>query len=284
MKNLLLLPKPGFRKKKSKTTDTTSYRYQPKPKWVTHEVVKLKALMPLASCRSIADTFNRTFFCTKNISVGKTFVHTILQKQKYQIEVLRKKIKNAKPKPIPKNLIWGMDLTGKTDSQGKLHMIMGIIEHGSRASLCLKALENKSSLQLLKNLIASIQKNGKPKILKTDNEAIFTSFLFKFTLFLLGIRHRPITPGCPWQNGRIERFFGTLKEKLNQIEVDSFETLNNALGQFRFWYNHVRTHRHLDGKTPAETWSGKEIFRQKAKQEYWFEAWEGLLTGIYFKL
>ncbi|MBI3352219.1 MAG: transposase family protein [Nitrospirae bacterium] len=229
--------------------------------------MKLKALMPLASCRTIADTFNRMFFCTKNISVGKTFVNTLIRKHRYQIEILRKKIKNAKPKPVPKNLIWGMDLTGKTDTHGKLHMLLGIIEHGSRANLCLKALKNKSSLQLLKNLIGSIQKNGKPKILKTDNEPVFTSFLFKFTLFLLGIRHRPITPGCPWQNGRIERFFLSLKEKLNQIEVDSFETLNDALVQFRFWYNHVRTHRHLNGKTPAEVWSGKETSSNKRQNK-----------------
>jgi hypothetical protein len=284
MKRLFFLPKPGFRKKKPKIADTKYYRSQPKPKWVTHEVIKLKALMPLASCRTLADTFNRMFFCTKNMSIGKTFVHTLIRKHRYQIEVLRKKIKNSKPKPIPKNLIWGIDLTGKTDTQGKLHMMLGILEHGSRASLFLQALKNKSSWQLLQCLIKTIRQFGKPKILKTDNEAIFTSYLFRIGLFFLGIRHRPITPGCPWQNGRIERFFGTLKEKLNQIEVDSYETLNDALGQFRFWYNHVRTHRHLNGKTPAEVWTGKDVFKQKAKQEYWFEAWEGLLTGIYFKL
>lgn len=240
--------------------------------------------MPLASCRTIADTFNRMFFCTKQMSVGKTFVHAIVQKHKYQIEVLRKKIKNAKPKPVPKNLIWGMDLTGKTDTHGKLHMMLGILEHGSRASLFLKALSNKSSFQLLHCLICSIKRYGKPKILRTDNEPVFTSYLFRFVLFFLGIRHRPITPGCPWQNGRTERFFWSLKEKLNLIEVESGEDLNHALGEFRFWYNHVRTHRNLGGKTPAEVWTGKDVFKQKAKQEYWFEAWEGLLTGIYFKL
>jgi transposase InsO family protein len=25
------------------------------------------------------------------------------------------------------------------------------------------------------------------------------------------------TPGCPWENGRIERLFGTLKNKLDQL-------------------------------------------------------------------
>lgn len=58
----------------------------------------------------------------------------------------------------------------------------------------------------------------------------------------------------PWQNGRVERFFGTLKAKLNLWGVDSGEQLDLALGDFRDWYNHVRPHQHLGGRTPAEAW------------------------------
>ena len=36
-------------------------------------------------------------------------------------------------------------------------------------------------------------------------------------LRLMGIRHQRIDPHCPWQNGRIERFFGTLKPHLRQL-------------------------------------------------------------------
>lgn len=61
---------------------------------------------------------------------------------------------------------------------------------------------------------------------------------------------------CSPVNGRVERFFGTLKEKLNQWDVNSLEQLGDTLVQFRFWYNHVRPHHHLDGLTPAEVWQG----------------------------
>ena len=100
----------------------------------------------------------------------------------------------------------------------------------------------------------------------------------------MGIRHQLIDKCCPWQNGRVERFFGTLKEKLNQWQVNNREQLNGALAQFRFWYNHVRPHQNLDGKTPAEVWNGIDIFIRRPKKEYWFEAWDGLLTGIYLKI
>jgi len=31
-------------------------------------------------------------------------------------------------------------------------------------------------------------------------------------------------------------------------------------------------------------WNGIDIFTKVPKKEYWFEAWEGLLTGFYLKL
>jgi Integrase core domain len=91
------------------------------------------------------------------------------------------------------------------------------------------------------------------------------------------------TRHCPCQSGRIERLFLTLKEKLDRIEVESFAALNAALGEFRFFYNFVRPHRHLRGWTPAEAWAGIDPFRQAAKREFWFEAWEGLLCGYYLR-
>lgn len=109
-----------------------------------------------------------------------------------------------------------MDLTGKTDAAGNLHMIFGLIDHGSRVLLRLAALPNKSSWILLGNLFLAIGKYGKPCMVRTDNEACFTSRLFRTVLWLVGIRQQCSDPGCPWQNGRIERLFGTLKQKLDQ--------------------------------------------------------------------
>lgn len=124
--------------KEIKETERRFYRSQPKPDWVKNEVMKLKALMPNIGCRKIADTFNRIFAESKEMMVSKTFVNETVRKYDYQIQVLRKKIKNSRPKPLPRNLIWGMDLTGKMDSKGSLHHILGMVEHKSRASLCLR--------------------------------------------------------------------------------------------------------------------------------------------------
>jgi putative transposase len=259
------------------------YRTRAKPEWVKNEVLRLKALMPHTGCRKIADCFNRRFAEARLMTVGKTYVADTLRKYHYELAILRRKIKNAKPKAVPKNLIWALDLTGKTTLDGRTQMILGIIEHGSRAALALEAVHSKSSWSLLGKLAAAIKRYGKPKIIRTDNEAIFTSRVFRLALFLLGIRHQTTDLHCPWQNGRVERFFGTLKSSLDQLAVTSFDALNSALGEFRFFYNHVRSHQNLAGATPAEAWAGMNPHTTKFKREYWFEAWDGLLAGYYLR-
>jgi putative transposase len=243
----------------------------------------MKALMPHSGCRTLADSFNRRFV-HKGMRVGKTYVSVAIRKHEYDIRVLRKKLKHRRPRPMPLNRVWAMDLTGKQDTGGNIHNILGLVEHGSRANLCLHGLKDKMSITLLRHLLDAIEKYGKPQFLRTDNEAVFTSRLFRFGLWLLGIRHQRTDKGCPWMNGRVERFFGTLKEKLDNWEVDSLGQLNGALGQFRLWYNHVRPHQNLNGRTPAEVWAGKDFHISKPKNEIWFEAWDGLLTGYYLRL
>jgi hypothetical protein len=78
-------------------------------------------------------------------------------------------------------------------------------------------------------------------------------------------------------NGWVEQFFGTLKEKFNQVLINNSGHLDWHLKEFRFWYNHVRTHMNLNGKTPIEAWSGKGI---KGQAEF-YSGWDGLLQGYW---
>ena len=62
-----------------------------------------------------------------------------------------------------------------------------------------------------------------------------------------------------------------------------FEALNHSLGEFRFFYNNVRPHQNLQGATPAEAWSRVDPYAPPVKQDYWFEAWDGLFQGYYLR-
>ncbi len=215
------------------------------------------------------------------MTVGKTFVANTLRDHQYEIQVLHKKLKHTPPKPIARQLVWGVDLTFKQTTQKDILPILGVIEHHSRKSLILTALKDKTTITLLTYILAAINKYGKPKIIRTDNEVVFTSKLFTLSLWLLGIKHQTIELHSPWQNGRVERFFGTLKENLNQWSVDSLKQFNQDLHLFRFWYNKIRTHNNLNGKTPEEVWNNKSIRHYTSENTLYFNEWEGLLTGFY---
>ncbi|WP_414674627.1 integrase core domain-containing protein [Marinobacter sp.] len=61
----------------------------------------------------------------------------------------------------------------------------------------------------------------------------------------------------PWQNGRIEWFFGTFKEKWRQLDVCDCPNLQTELLIYQAWYNRLRPHQNLDGLTPKEVFQGK---------------------------
>jgi transposase InsO family protein len=63
------------------------------------------------------------------------------------------------------------------------------------------------------------------------------SRLMRTGLILLGIRLQAIEPLCPWQNGRIERFFGSLKHALRSMTILGADDLRVQLLEFRPFYN-----------------------------------------------
>lgn len=155
---------------------------------------------------------------------------------------------------MPRNRVRGCDLLTKTDRHGQPHLALAILDHGSRACLRLQRLADKSSWRLLQELAQAVKRYGRPTFLRTDNEAVLVSRIFRFGLWLLGIRQQRIEPGCPWQNGRVERFIGTVKRELATSPVADVHEFATALCDIRTWYNHDRPHDHLQGRTPAEVW------------------------------
>lgn len=248
----------------------------PKPAWVRREILRLKALLPDHGCRKIAQVFNQ-LHRRRGETIGKTFVANVLRGREQEILRLRRELKSRRPRTVPRNLIWALDLTRLPDP-GRSRIVIGLIDHGSRACLALRELRSRSAITLLRALLDTIERFGRPRVLRTDNEAVFVSRLFRFALLFLGIRHRRTAPLAPWQNGRIERFFATFKDRilpwLDKAGVP--DDLAPDLALFRAWYNHARPHQHLGGLTPALAWGGKG----PAGRPRYVSEWNGLLTGF----
>ena len=176
-----------------------TFRLGPKPKWVRQEVIRLKALMPQAGCRTIAHCFNRRWTVRRDMTVSKTYVADTCRRHQYLIYETRRKLKHRIPRPIPRNRTWGCDLLAKTDQYGHPHLALAIVEHASRACLRLQQLSDKSSWRLLQELVQAVKRYGRPRFVRTDHEAVLVSRVFRLGLWLLGIRRQRTEPGCPWQ-------------------------------------------------------------------------------------
>ncbi len=199
------------------------------------------------------------------MTVSKTYVADTCRRHQYLILTARHKLKHRVPQRILRNRVGGCDLFIKTDQRGQPYLALAILDHASRAYLRLQQLSDKSSLTLFHELIEAVKRYGRPSFLRTDNEAVIVSRLFRLGLWMLGIRQQRIDPGCPWQNGRVERFIGTVKRELATEPIMHSEHFTRSLGEIRTWYNHDRPHDHLQGRTPAEVWAGNETPRSKLR-------------------
>ncbi len=76
---------------------------------------------------------------------------------------------------------------------------------------------------------------------------------FERLLMELGIKHRYTRPYRPQTNGKVERFWRTLNEDLIEgTYFESIDSLKKELFEFLLYYNKLRPHQGLAGKTPEE--------------------------------
>jgi len=84
-----------------------------------------------------------------------------------------------------------------------------------------------------------------------------------------------------WKNREI---FLTLKTSFNKLDFYSHKGIDRALQIFRFYYNHIRVHQHLNYLTPYETWNDTNHTTSKDTNEiYYFSELEGVINGFYFE-
>jgi transposase InsO family protein len=86
----------------------------------------------------------------------------------------------------------------------------------------------------------------------TDNAKSYTiSHAWREVCIALQIKRRYIKPGCPWTNGKAERFNRTLQDRWAYRQTwTSNDDRTAALADFLIFYNTVRGHTSLGGQTP----------------------------------
>jgi putative transposase len=93
--------------------------------------------------------------------------------------------------------------------------------------------------------------------IRTDQGSEFLNLKLENLLKEYNINHRKNTPYCPEENGKIERFHGTLNQKALRYGFSPNQTIDQMqyrLNLFMHYYNYQKKHRGLgmDGQTPME--------------------------------
>lgn len=282
--------KPWLNPVSRRATSSGTGHWRSKPEWVRLAIFDLASSLPGAGYRTIANCFNLQQVALQSqqsadglrgnrceqpdiATVSKTFVAKLLTGQRAALAQARMRSRNGRlARREPVLTTWGMDLTGLPITDGHCTSVFGVIDHGSRAVVALEPVATYNSLILLGKLLIAIGMHGKPHAIRSDNDAVLKTVLFQIVLKLIGIRQQFTDPGSPWQNGRIERFWRTLKTELQtkavrsrhngqsiqtRMKFASVQAMQQLLEAFKFSYNAYRPHQSLGGATPAMVWSGQ---------------------------
>ncbi|MBF0316328.1 MAG: transposase [Oligoflexia bacterium] len=102
-----------------------------------------------------------------------------------------------------------------------------------------------------------------PDIIITDNDGIYGQWLTPIFKEYFGIEIIKIPFQQPWCNGRIERMNKTIQcELLNRIILSDLKHIQSQLSKYKSYYNEVRPHQGINGKTPKYYSNSPTVLRK----------------------
>ncbi|MBO0874655.1 MAG: IS481 family transposase [Pseudonocardia sp.] len=164
--------------------------------------------------------------------------------------------------------LWGIDIVGgiglvdtATGEIREAKIVTGIDDH-SRFCVMAKVVERATGRAVCVAFAEALARHGVPDEVITDNGKQFTDrfnrygptrgeVLFDKICRRNGITHRLTQPASPNQNGKVERFHGTLRPEIEP--AGPFETLAAAQAAVDGWvaeYNAERPHQALNPREP----------------------------------
>ena len=108
---------------------------------------------------------------------------------------------------------------------------------------------------------------ARPSVI-SDRGSQFIAKEFKEYIMEVGYKHILISVGYPQANGKVERFFKTIKEECT--EVNSFLTLKEAkkrIGEYIDYYNNKRLHSNIGYIIPQDMLKGRRNQIRKVREK-----------------
>lgn len=264
------------------------------PQAVKEQIVELKRSEPKRGVRRISDMLGRIFFMKASPETVRKTLHAspcppaprakVREKRKY----VRRSNKDESGNSYVKGprLMWQSDICTFRWKKHEDVYLIGFMDDFSRFIVGLGVCLEQTVEQVLGVFRQSASDHGTPKEVLTDNgrqyanwrsESQFTAELRKGQ-----IRHIRSRPHHPQTQGKIERFWKTIKEEF--LTKTTFRDLKDLQERVRLWvqyYNFQRQHQALDGQCPADLYyeTASEV-RQVVEQGIEANALQMAMYGI----
>lgn len=163
-------------------------------------------------------------------SVNRKRVHRLWKHATLQVKpVKRPRKRRERPPPLaaryPNHGV-AYDFLQDQDMHGRTFSILTVMDEFTRAGLAIEVADATSAEWVIAVLSALVARNGAPAYLRSDNGAAFVALAVQAWLAQRQIRTLSIDPGCPWQNGKEERFNGTVRDAC--LNLHCFTSLAEA--------------------------------------------------------
>jgi putative transposase len=243
-----------------------SIYYQPRPvseldQKLMRMIDRLHLEYPFAGSRMLRD-----FLRLAGIKTGRKHVATLMKRM--GIEALYRKPRTTKPgaghriypyllrnlKIDRPNQVWAMDITYIPMARGFVYLV-AVVDWYTRRTLAWKISVTMDTHFCLEAAEEAIMRYGTPEIMNTDQGSQFTSQAFIGLMKENEIRISMDGKGSWRDNIFIERLWRSVKyEDIYLRAYDSVSEVKAGLNRYFNFYNRLRPHSSLDGKTPDQVY------------------------------
>ena len=151
------------------------------------------------------------------------------------------------------NQVWAYDFVEDRTETGRKLRILTVEDEFTRECVTVEVEHRMSAKFVAQILLRLFAERGVPRFVRSDNGPEFIARHLMRVLAVAGVEARHIEPGSPWQNGRNERFNGSLRDEC--LNLHTFHNRDHARALVKLYgreYNHRRPHSSLGYLTPVE--------------------------------
>ena len=232
---------------------------------------ELHLASPFAGARMLRDLLRRD-----GLRIGRKRVRTMMARR--GIEALSRTPPTSQRQPAHRvypyllrhlaitrsNQVWAADSTYIPMTRGCVSLF-AVLDWASRRVLAWRLANTLTTDFCIAAVQEALARYGPPAIFNTDQGCQFTSQAFTGPLKDHGIQISMDGTGCWRDNVFVERLWRSVKyEEVYVRAYDSIRTARQGLERYLTFYNQMRPHRALDGKTPEQVYCANLTIRLTA--------------------